>query len=616
VFELPELQSLHRTLEEERERAFRQRDPAAAETALRKLLELAPHDPVHLYHLGCVRVAQGRFDDAWEPLEQAVDAGLRNPELFRRDPDLARLRDLPRFTALLRRAEALSEAPPPPWADPAAPEDGVFRIGTSNTAWDFRLQMFRTYARWEERAGIPYFYHNHDRGHSALDLAAFPGWIRVEHGSEALQAGLGNGLQLRVWFNVPTLGNSSTALTGGPLWRSMARLAYTTPGGPARLALLSAANHLYVYPEHHDHDPERHGDVFPANTPYVVVSQGSSGSDQPFLRAFAATLSAIPPESRDVLVRHGALMPALQRIFRRANRSVSEAADPEDAYRSGIAHPSVFPAEDLLPDEMTRHARSLAPDRLPPLVRLRVTEETLAVPGRDSFSTASERLFDTPGAVARVHRTLAYRRRMVVDARESQDLAGKPLTFHWRLLRGDPALVSILPLNPEGSAAELRIAHHPRRKVASGGPGPSLDTDRVDVGVFAHNGSEWSCPAFVTTFFPRGERRSYDGEGRLQVLDGTASDEASGYLDPMIDGRRVWRDEFHYDDRGASMGWTRRIDGVTQRFGADGRWQAEGKDGATPVAVRYETVPPGPEETQARIVPRTDAAEGAPPTGS
>jgi len=603
VFRLPELQSLHQKLEADRELAFRNRDHVAAEAALGKLLELAPWDPIHHYNLGCLRILQGRLEEAWPSLERAVDAGLRNPAILRTDPDLARLHEHPRFADLLRRAERLSGEPPPDWAAPSAAENGLFRVTAANTAWDFRLQMFRVYTRWNDPRG--FLYHNHDRGHSVLDLSTFPDWVRVEHPPEAEEVGLGNGLQLRVLFNVPTLGNSSTALTGGPLWRSMARLAYTTPGGAERLALQSASNHLYVYPEHEDHDAERHGDVFPANSPYLVVSQGSSGSDLPFLRAFAATLDAFPAESRAALIRQGALMPALQRIFRRANGPVSEADDPEEAYLTGAAHPSAFPAENLRPETMIRHARSLTTDRLPPLVRLRVTEESRTVPGRDTFSSASERLFDTFGAVARVHRALAYRRRMVIDARESRDPTGRPLRFEWRLLRGDPALVQILPLNPEGSAAEIRIAYHTRRRFD--GAGPPIESDRVDIGVFAHNGSEWSCPAFVTTYFPRGERRSYDADGRLLLLDGTGPDEAFGYVDPLVDGRRVWRDEFRYDERGALTGWTRKIGQAVEAFGPDGRLlrQADPPLQGEGTAVRYELVPPGPGERHSRILPQS-----------
>ena len=65
------------------------------------------------------------------------------------------------------------------------------------------------------------------------------------------------------------------------------------------------ARRAYVYPEHRDHDADDdreggHGDLFPANTPCVLISQGSSGSDQPFMRAVPWTLAALRVERRAV----------------------------------------------------------------------------------------------------------------------------------------------------------------------------------------------------------------------------------------------------------------------------------------------------------------------------
>ena len=58
-------------------------------------------------------------------------------------------------------------------------------------------------------------------------------------------------------------------------------------GRPARTFRGYAANMLYVSPDHRDR-----GGIAPspAAWPYMVISQGSSGSDQPFLRALAMTM--------------------------------------------------------------------------------------------------------------------------------------------------------------------------------------------------------------------------------------------------------------------------------------------------------------------------------------
>ena len=80
--------------------------------------------------------------------------------------------------------------------------------------------------------------------------------------------------------------------------------------GPLRLWQNAAANQLYIYPAHKDYgakDGEAKdgapadgviGDLFPANTPYVIVTHGSSGSDQPFLDAIAMILAAFRPDTK------------------------------------------------------------------------------------------------------------------------------------------------------------------------------------------------------------------------------------------------------------------------------------------------------------------------------
>ncbi|MEO1239775.1 MAG: hypothetical protein AAFW64_09020, partial [Pseudomonadota bacterium] len=102
-------------------------------------------------------------------------------------------------------------------------------------------------------------YDNRDRGHSSLTRNAFPGLARLRYGPN-----LGNadyGLATRFRLPVTVIGNSSTAVTTGARARSLPRLAMTTKGLPRQIYALYIANHLYVYPEHRDHDAV---DLFPA----------------------------------------------------------------------------------------------------------------------------------------------------------------------------------------------------------------------------------------------------------------------------------------------------------------------------------------------------------------
>ena len=128
-----------------------------------------------------------------------------------------------------------------------------------------------------------------------------------------------------------------------------------------------------------------HGDVFPANTPYLITSQGSSGSDRPFLDAVACTLAAFQPDTEQFLTRPGTLMPTVQMIFRMCNKRVVK---PED-YLTGVAHPSVFEGGNVNLLEMVRMAHAIFSNSVPPLVQLQVVEEDHPAVGRDYFDVGN-----------------------------------------------------------------------------------------------------------------------------------------------------------------------------------------------------------------------------------
>jgi hypothetical protein len=101
---------------------------------------------------------------------------------------------------------------------------------------------------------------------------------------------------------------------------------------------------------------------------------------------------------------------------------------------------------------------------------------------------------------------------MTISAEESRDLNGKALKYEWKVLRGDPQGVKITPKNAAGSVVDLEVAHPKRRPIAPGSP---LESSRVDIGVFVHNGSHWSAPGFVTWYGLEHESRTYDAKGRV-----------------------------------------------------------------------------------------------------
>jgi YD repeat-containing protein len=434
-----------------------------------------------------------------------------------------------------------------------------------------------------------FLYDNHDRDHSNMDFGRFPGLTRVEYAEPAKKRGFDHGLQQLFLHNAPTIGNSSTALVAGPLWSSQSRIALRQARTANVLAQQYLNNHLYFYPEHRDHDADGFGDVYHANTPYTITSQGSSGSDRAFLHAVACTLAAFRPDTQRLLIEKKLLMPTVQMVFRRSRKPV---AGPDD-YLTGKAHPTVFGEETLDVEKMVRAAHDLKPDEIPPLVLLRVVEEDTARAGVDYFEAGDadkvntdkvntdkvnthkvnthkvnvEKVFDTVSAIARVARATRWQRRMLVSAENSRDPNNRPLVYHWRLLRGDPERVQIKPLDPQGTQAELLVAWHERRPIE---PGSALLSSRVDIGVFAHNGAHYSAPAFISWYFPANERRTYDDARRIAAVEYRPASQPESYADPALLTPASWRDVYQYDPQGQLLGWTRTRDGATEAFTRDG----------------------------------------------
>jgi len=153
------------------------------------------------------------------------------------------------------------------------------------------------------------------------------------------------------------------------------------------------------------------------------------------------------------------------------------------------------------------------------MVQLKVLKEDQNVVGRDYFeppSSATEQLADTPAAIARVVRGPQYVRTMVVSAQESFDVNNRKLTWHWRILRGDRQKIEIVPKNDAHSIVELRVAYQARRPIVKGA---KLQSNRVDIGAFVHNGSYYSGPGFVTFYTLDREDRTYTEKGRLVEID-------------------------------------------------------------------------------------------------
>ena len=557
----------------------RQGQLAKALETLQEAVKLTPFSAVARYNLACMYAKNRKTEESLTTLKEAIGLGFHEAEIVTRDPDFESVRDRPEFQELISAAQQPAERPTPKLAPF---EGGVAWVGPENTIWDEPNNILRTGFEWTSPAKPPAvilehgevgkrlkkwfsegtaagnfgdLYDNCDRDHSNLKYAQFPQLHRIEY-RPSIQADAPLGLQHRLLHGGVVIGNSSTSLTKTPAWRSNPRMAYTRPAWAVALARQYFKNHLYVYPEHRDHDPGHNGtggfgDVYPTNTPYLLISQGSSYTDQPFLDALACTLAAFRPEVKKKLVDQGLIAPTLQQIFRTSYKALHN----PDEYLTGVAHPSVFEGSLIDPLTMIEAAHALTEETIPPVVRIRVEQQDRGIVGRDYFETGDrEVLFDTPCAIARIGRSTQFRRRMIISARDSTDINNLPLKFKWVVLRGDPSRISLKPLDAAGSRADVTVAWHPRRKIL---PDSEIESNRVDIGVFAFNGTHWSAPTFVTWFFLDNEEREYDESGRILSVTYRGGTDKGNYVDPVLQTPKSWKDDYQYTSEGQLIGWTR-----------------------------------------------------------
>ena len=575
--------------------AMQQKNYEALEKICAEGARQFPEINIWTYNLACSQSIRGDREKAFENLEKSIELGFTNVDHIKQDKDLASLRPDPRFKLLLDKAqkaeEQKAETPQKKQIIQSEPIDGVVMVSESNTTWNAQLACFVSYfdlpantnkslpikhgesptaiklREWQAQgtAAGNYgdFYDNRDRNHSNIKYSEYPYLTRIEYSEKAKENTLDRGITQRIMFNQTTIGNASLA----GHW-SLPRLLLHQQSSMMLEYAKYVSNHMYFYPEHRDHDAATDneksgkGDTYLANTPYFIISQGSSGSDRPFLHAVADTLAAFSPETKETLRKYGILMPTIQMIFRYSQKTVTKQED----YLKGTAHPSVFDKTNLDPLKMMEMAHAMTTNYLPPIVQMQVIEEDKAVSGKDFFEPIpSQTLFDTPCAIARVMRSNKYEYRIVISAENSKDLTGKPLTWYWVVLRGDKDRIKINKLNKEGSVAELIIPYHTSSLIT---PNSKIESPRVDIGVFVNNGKYYSSPGFVSFFFLNNENRLYDKTHKIISID--YGSQKNKYADPMISVKKSWKDEYLYDKQGKLLGWKRIRGADVQEFTAEG----------------------------------------------
>lgn len=353
-------------------------------------------------------------------------------------------------------------------------------------------------------------YENRDGQHSMLDANLFPQLkIVVSPDNDRGPA--------RTVRSEPTIGNCSMASPPEQMG-SLPRMYMSDPEGGRFLAQQFLMNNLFIYPEHLDHDPGSggvggYGDLFPLNTPALLTSQGSSGTDKPFLQALLSTTAAFTPETRKLLIEKKLLAPTLQAIFRRSNKMVVSDAD----YLTAKAHPVVFDGSQIDEEKMIRMAHGMTPDTIPPLPIIDVIEETNLENGVHFFEPASGtqtnwKIATSPVSVGRIFRGNVSQYGMIVSLAKSFAATSKKIGVRFALLQGDPRFVTI-EQQPGTAVARIRVRWQPPITGARG-----IRSHRIDIGAFATDGTSFSAPAIISFYMLPNELHFYDNEGRVSEI--------------------------------------------------------------------------------------------------
>jgi len=450
-------------------------------------------------------------------------------------------------------AVALAESFEP--ADPETLADAPITTASGEVGQLLR----RWHAAGTAAGNVGDYYDNRDRGHSAINRDHFPQLGRIVYSEQDREQRRDWGFADRVRKPV-VVGNSSTA---APVTRggSHGRNIYTNPRLLGGYFMQYLRSDLFVYPEHRDYDPGRHGlgggfgDLYPFNTPYLLISRGSSGSDRKFVNAALWTLAALRPEVKEKLRENHLLMPTLQLIFRQSQKGIQGESD----YLTGRAHPTAFDGDKVDPMRMVKMAHGITADRLPPLAVLKVVEESPSTAGVDYFHERQpERFVDTPAAVARVFRGIRPEYTITLSAEGSGDVNNRPLSWKWVVLRGDAEAIDIEPLNAANNRVRITV---PWRNEPMTAPGDAkIEHRRVDIACFVDNGAYHSPPAFFTLYFPDNQGRTIRDGRVLEVGYGAQRSPLGGPNDPPVIGNealvRDWAkllDHLSSDDPRAAM---------------------------------------------------------------
>lgn len=481
IWDYPARQPAHERLRDEFVHALNARDYEGMRRASEAGVRLLPDDPTWAFNQACALAHGTDSAAALDALERAIDLGFRDPKAIAGDADLRLLEADPRYRELVDYADRLKGLPVvmnPLYAVPAEGSSGVpLAIGEQNLTWDFDWGCFDAKVELAvgegELAGELYF--NRDGGHSMLAVTNWPGLtsVRIDRAGRERGAGLDFPDML---FRYPVFGNCSRGITRehSPVWwRSLPRAMMTTESRRLKLmGKLYLSNQFWVYPAVDDHPGfGTNGDVFASVTPYWLVTQGRSWSDQYYLRAALRASRSMKREVKRTVVERGLLAPTIQALIRKSLWAVKS----EDDYLTPAAHPTAFPPSGLDLPRLVKSASELTVESVPPVAYVL----KVSTPPVDPAPAVPELTYSTPCAWAYVLRAEKPVRTFFIKGAGARELA-------------------FVPVHDEKGLAKVEMFSADTAKVTIDRTGMT-PTNRIDIGVFARApGTGWGAPSFVS----------------------------------------------------------------------------------------------------------------------
>lgn len=480
IWEYPSLQSRHEALRHQLLTSIQANDTEKMLDACRKAVKLVPDDPTWQYNLACAlaRDEDCDVDEALDALEKAIDLGFRDEKAIAKDPDLKVFELNRRYLQLIEYAREMRETPimfGPLSAVAAMGTTGSSVVlGAHNLSWNFEVGCFEARLSLSPATGgnAGDLYMNRDAGHSVLSVQNFPGLTTIRLDEEGRTKKMDVDLP-NMLFPYPVFGNCSRGYVKGLFWRSIPRAAMTTqsPYLPT-LAKLYLSNQIWVLPAVNDYPPQgEFGDVFASVMPYMIVTQGRSWSDQPYLAAALEVSRQLPAETKAEVVKQGLLAPVIQALIRKSLKGVTN----EVAYLTAAAHPTCMPAGGLDLARLRQLAGEMTVDAIPPVARI----SGVVIGQKEVYKGLPEITYATPCAWAFVLRSPETNRLFRVQATGGTELA-------FAIVHDEKNLASLKQISP--TVAEITIHR-----------AEMTPTNRIDLAIFARTEkSLWGAPSFVS----------------------------------------------------------------------------------------------------------------------